>query len=130
MLRVKWEFEYTASKLASAAKEQHDFRVGRIKVWEEKKQQVMQQIRDTGLSIDESLALQLSNKMSSYTSHNSGVSVKIDQTLLDNLDETVQKINEHTTLKTQYNAWTQVLFANPESRLKLDHEDWMFFFGR
>ena len=44
--------------------------------------------------------------------------------------EVHEDINEHSTMAAQYKAWQQVLAGNPESRVKLDHDDWMFFFGK
>lgn len=29
-----------------------------------------------------------------------------------------------------YHGWQQVLSANPEARLSLNHDDWLFFFGQ
>lgn len=40
------------------------------------------------------------------------------------------KIAYHTELRDTYDGWRQVLEANPENRLSLDIDDWLFFFGR
>jgi hypothetical protein len=50
-------------------------------------------------------------------------------TLQRDLNECVTKIQQHRAAATEYDAWLQVLDANPEARLKLKHNDWMFFFG-
>lgn len=126
MNRDNWEFEYTASALAKAAAAQRDYRLSRVTAWEEKKTEVMDKIKTSGLSVHESVA----EKFSNYTGAAQGAHVMVDNTLQRDLNECVQKIREHRDLATNYSGWVQVLEANPESRLKLKHADWMFFFGK
>jgi hypothetical protein len=130
--RNEWEFEYTAAKLASAAAAQRDFRDSRVRVWEEKKAEVMQKIKDSGISVTEAIADQLYANTSKFSNagHGRGAHITIDATLQDDLSECVGKIREHTGLRAQYAAWVHVLEANAESRLKLTHDDWIFFFGK
>jgi hypothetical protein len=130
-LRTKWEFEYTAKALADAAVEQRHFRDQRVLFWTEKKQHVMEKIKAEGLTIDESLSDQLSIGSPKYGhSGGRGATVLIDATMQADLDECVQKIRTHTDYSKQYDAWVQLLLANPESRVRLDHDDWLFFFGK
>lgn len=124
--RDDWEFEYTASALAKAAAAQRDFRVGRVEVWEQKKTEVMAKIKDTGLTVHEGVAASMAN----YTSGHQGAQVMVDSTLQRDLNECVAKIRTHRDAAQEYGAWVQVLDANPESRLKLKHSDWQFFFGK
>jgi len=127
MLRDEWEFEYTAAKLAEAAKEQRDFRKSRVEVWEAKKIEVVDKIKSSGLSVHEGPAA----SMASYTnSSRGGAHVLVDTTLQSDLNECVDKIKTHREAATDYDGWYQVLWANPESRLKLTHNDWLYFFGR
>jgi hypothetical protein len=132
-LRSEWEFEYTASNLAEAAAAQRDYRASRVRAWEEKKAEVMSKIKESGISVTEAIADQLyanSNKFSNATIAGRGAQITIDTTLQADLSECVGKIREHSALRAQYAAWVQVLEANPESRLKLHHDDWIFFFGK
>jgi hypothetical protein len=129
-LRAKWEFEYTAAKLAEAAAAQHAFRVSRIKVWEEKKAEVVAKIKDSGLSVHESIAAGMGSGKYSTSFEDNSAHVMVDPTLQKDLNECVKKINSHTEMRNSYDAWRQVLAANPEVRLKLDHDDWMYFFGK
>jgi hypothetical protein len=130
-LRIKWEFEYTAKVLAAAAIEQREFRDNRINFWEGKKESVMERIKSEGLTIDESLADQFAASNTKYgSSGGRGATVMIDPTMQADLDECVQKIRVHTEFRKQYDAWAQLLSANPETRIKLDHDDWMFYFGK
>ena len=131
MNRHEWEFEYTAANLAKAAAAQRDFRAGRVELWAGKKAEVMQKIKDSGISVTESMADLLSNSGKyGNTVSGRGAHITIDATLQGDLSECVEKIRHHAALRDQYNAWVQVLEANPESRLKLTHDDWMFFFGK
>lgn len=128
--RDEWEFEYTASTLAKAAAAQRDYRLGRVKVWEGKKAEIMDKIKSEGLTVHETVA----EKMSSFSNYTTPVAghaqVMVDATLQRDLNECATKIHEHRNLAVEYDGWVQVLEANHESRLKLKHADWMFFFGK
>ncbi|MBK8751636.1 MAG: hypothetical protein IPL99_08280 [Candidatus Competibacteraceae bacterium] len=58
MERKEWKFDYTASKLAEAAKIKLQHHQERLTWWKDKKEQVITQIRGEGLEIDESIALE------------------------------------------------------------------------
>jgi uncharacterized protein (DUF2147 family) len=128
--RTEWEFDYTASSLAAAATAQRDHRLSRVKAWEEKKGEVMAKIKDTGLTVHESVAEQFGNSYQNATQANFGAQVMVDNTLQRDLNECVGKINQHRASAKEYDGWIQVLEGNPDSRLKLKHDDWMFFFGK
>lgn len=130
MNRDDWEFEYTASTLATAAKSQRDFRLSRVEVWEGKKAEVMAKIKETGLTVHEGVAAGMQGTYSNSNSFPQGAQVMVDSTLQRDLSECVQKIQSHRVSATEYEGWLQVLDANPEARLKLKHDDWMFFFGK
>lgn len=125
MLRDKWEFEYTASALADAAEAQRDFRKGRVEWWKAKQAEVMTKIKESGISVHESPGASYSNSTAGF-----GPQVMIDATLQQDLGECASKIKEHTTYAKAYDGWVQTLRANPESRLKLHHDDWLTFFGK
>lgn len=127
--RSEWEFQYAARNLAKAATEQRDHRLSRLKVWEGKKAEVMAKVKESGLTIDESMAESLMNYQTTALGGR-GAQIMVDSTLQRDLSECVQKINEHREAAKEYDAWVQVLEANPESRLPLKHDDWMFFFGK
>lgn len=126
MNRQDWEFEYTASKLADAALAQRDYRLKRVEVWTGKKEETIAKIRQSGLEVHESVA----DKMSNYTVSANSAQIVVDITLQRDLNECVSKIHENRALAKSYDAWLQVLEANPEVRLKLKHADWMYFFGK
>jgi hypothetical protein len=127
MLKHEWEFEYTASTLAIAAEAQRDFRKARVDAWEAKKAEVMEKVKTSGLTVHEGPAASMNN----YTTANmGGAHVMVDTTLQADLSECVTKIKQHRDAIRQYEGWVQVLQANPESRLKLHQDDWLFFFGK
>jgi hypothetical protein len=128
MLRQEWKFDYTASKLAEAAQAKRQFHQERFDWWKDKKDQVIAQIRAEGLEIDEKIALEYVSPKSRDWERGSQVTVRDD--LRKNLDECLKKLAYHTGLISDYHGWHQVLSANPEVRLSLDHEDWLFFFGQ
>lgn len=121
--RKDWEFEYTASVLAQAAKDKKEYRQGRANWWKEKQKEVIAEIKESGLEFNESLAV-------AYAS-NAGrapqLAVKPD--LQNKIKECHEKIREHLSAVHEYDGWVQVLSANPDSRMKLKHGDWLFFFG-
>lgn len=128
MNRDDWEFEYTASTLAAAAKAQRDHRTSRVAAWEAKKAETMAKIKESGLTVDESMAESMTNYTTSAAGR--GAQIMVDTTLQRDLTECVSKIRTHRAAATEYDAWAQVLDANPEARLKLKHNDWQFFFGK
>lgn len=125
MLKDKWEFEYTASKLAEASAIKKETHVKKLKWWEAKKTETMQKVKDTGIEIRDSVAASYSNIKGNF-----GPQIEINDGMQRDLSECQSKILEHNRLVEQYDGWCQVLEANKESRLKLNHEDWQFFFGR
>jgi hypothetical protein len=131
MLRSKWEFEYTAAKLASAAEAQLAFRKSRVEFWTKQQADVIAKIKATGLEVHEDIAALLSNA-NKYggTAPMGGAQIVIDPTMQSDLNKCFSKVSEHTAYVGQYSAWVQVLKGNPEARVKLDHDDWMFFFGK
>lgn len=88
------------------------------------KAEVMATVRESGIEIRDSVAASYSN-----TKGNFGPQIEISEGLQRDLCECQQKIMEHNRLVSEYDGWRQVLEANPESRLKLSHEDWLYFFG-
>lgn len=123
--RDAWEFEYTASKLAEGAKTQHAHRLSRVDWWAEKKAKIMDEIKESGIEVNESLASQYS-----VTSALNAPTIKVSTHLQNQLIECHTKIREHQQAAEGYAGWIQVLSANGERRMKLTQADWLYFFGR
>jgi hypothetical protein len=132
MLRNEWEFSYTTEQLADAASAQFAFRNERVLVWEQKKAEVIERIKASGINVQDSLAELMSNNPGKYmaTRSHRGAQITIDVTMQADLDECVEKIQEHKTFREQYAAWAKVFAGNPGQSLKLHHDDWVFFFGK
>lgn len=128
MLRKEWKFGYTASKMADAADTKLQFHQERFEWWKDKKEQVIAQIRAEGLEIDENIALEYVSPKSRDWDRGTQVTVRDD--LRKDLDECLKKLSYHTGQINDYNGWRQVLNANSEVRLNLNHDDWLFFFGQ
>jgi hypothetical protein len=125
--RQEWEFEYTASDLAVGARKQLEFRRERVQWWQGKKEQVMATIRESGIEVNESLAVGSSN-YASKALHGPQVMVRAD--LQQDISECHDKIQTHQRAADDYEAWVAMLDANPSQRVKCTQQDWQYFFGR
>lgn len=124
MNRQDWTFEYTAKTIAEAAVVKKTTHIAKFKWWEKKKEEAMNKIKAEGISVRDSVASSYSNTKGMF-----GPQIEIDTGMQRDLTECQEKIMEHNKLVQSYDEWIKVLSASPESRLKLDHEDWLFFFG-
>ncbi len=124
MKRNDWKFTYTASTLATAAIKKRDTHQAKLQWWEGKKSEVMAKVADGGIEVQDSVAASYSN-----TKGNFGPQIRIDAGLQRDLSECQDKIMEHHGLTKSYDGWVQVLTSNPEARLDLEHDDYLFFFG-
>lgn len=124
MKRKDWIFQFTASKLAEAAMAKKEKHTGKLAWWENKKAETLKKVAESGITVQDSVAASYSNTKGGY-----GPEIVIDETLQRDLTECQKKIMEHHALIQQYDGWMQVLSGNPESRLDLDQDDYLFFFG-
>lgn len=127
MLRNEWKFEYSAAKLADAASTRAARHRDRLEWWRARKDKVLETIRSEGLEIDEKIVLEFASPKSRDWQDGARVSVRND--LRNDLNECLKKLAYHTEQLASYTSWNEVLKANAESCLSLDHEDWQFFFG-
>lgn len=126
MLRDEWEFEFTASKLVEATKVKIAHHAERLKWWEEAKAKVMAEVKESGIEVDEGMAA-----VANYsTTTNRGPQVMVRYDLQNKLSECHHKIREHQGKLAEYTGWEQVLAGNAESRLKLNSDDYLYFFGK
>jgi hypothetical protein len=127
MQRDHWQFEYVGAKLAEASETKRRHHSGRLQWWLRKKREVMAEIRSRGISVHESVA----EGASQFTSvaRGAGARIMVNATLQADLDECSAKAAMHRERAEAYSGWVQVLRANPEAKLRLDHSDWLYFFG-
>ena len=128
MRRELWRFEYTANKLAEAAATKIKFHDERLEWWKVKRREVMDKIRSEGIEIDEKISLAYLSPKARDWERSTQVTVRDD--LRNRLTECQEKLAHHTQRRHEYNGWLQVLSANPEQRLRLDIQDWLFFFDQ
>lgn len=127
MLREEWKFSYETKHIVAATREKVLYHNGRLRFWETKKEEVMAQIKSTGLEIKESLA----GGVHSNVARGYDTQVVIDATMQRDLDECAGKIREHRRVVTQYQNWLDVLEPQPQGALlELDYNDYLFFFGK
>jgi hypothetical protein len=124
MKRDTWTFGYTASQTLKGTLEKIKYHSARLEWWEKTMAEVMENIKASGLVIDMSLANVISN------SYGRDPTVKVDNVMMADLRECVQKIQEHRGRVTEYEGWEQVLESQGEAQLQLTHEDWLYFFGQ
>lgn len=124
MQRKEWTFEYTASKLAEAAQSKKAHHLARLDWWKSTKDETMSEVRASGIEVSESAA------SAQYSTANMGPQVMVRNDLQRKLTECHTKIQTHEAMVREYDGWLQVLNANPENRLSLHHDDWLYFFGQ
>jgi hypothetical protein len=125
MKRNEWTFDYTAKVLAEAALKQVDVHATKLKWWEDKKVETMKKVSEGGIEVHDSVA-----STYSHTKGFAGPEITIDSGLQRDLNECQAKIRHHSELVNDYLGWHQVLIANPEARLSLEHDDYLYFFGK
>lgn len=132
MHRQQWRVSYTGTRLATAAKDKKAYHAGRAQVWFDAKEKVMAEIRESGVEVNESLVDEM-RRQGAYSVSNSlrgAPVVAIRDDLVAKLQEAHGKVASHEELVKQYDAWAQMMDAHPETQFQLEHDDWMFFFGK
>lgn len=127
MHRNEWKFDYTAARLAEAAQAKIAHHQARLAFWQGKREETLATIRSEGLEIDEKIVLGYQSPKARDWDRGNRVTVRDD--LRHQLDEVLDKLKAHTEKLTQYAGWQELLRANPEARLGVDLDDWLFFFG-
>lgn len=124
MKRNEWQFNFAVSELIEPTQKKIDAHTAKLKWWENKKAEVMQKVRESGIEIHDSVAASYSNTKGGF-----GPEIKIDVTMQRDLSECQQKIMEHSLLLKTYQGWLELFKHNPNNRLELHADDWLFFFG-
>lgn len=128
MLRNEWKFTYTAARLAEGAQTKLTFHSDRISWWKKHKEELIAEIRKDGLEVSEGAATAYSNPKA--RDYERGAKVMVRNDLKDKLDECMEKLTYHVGKHRDYDGWVQVLAANPEDRLDVDLDDWLFYFSK
>jgi hypothetical protein len=127
MKRDDWTFDYTAARLAEAARVKIAHHDARLAFWHGKRDEVLGRIRTEGIEIDEKIVLGFQSPKAQDWQRANRITVRDD--LRTQLDECHDKLRSHTERLEAFKGWLALLAANPEARLPLDVDDWQFFFG-
>lgn len=129
--RGDWVFTYSAKTLFSAATAKRDHHLSRREWWSKKKEEVLAEIKQDGLSVNESIVDEL---MKVGYSNNTRVvnqgSVYIKPELLEQMRECQTKISAHADSATVYDGWIQAMQAAGDKSFELNINDWLFFFSK
>jgi hypothetical protein len=134
MKRDEWELNYTADVILKATKTKIAFHESRVVVWKKTQDNVKKEIKESGIKIDEGPEIQeMGNspysRVSAGVSYPRGPQIRIRDDLNEHLQRTTQKIREHREKTRQYTAWEAILESQGKASFKLNHDDWIFFFG-
>lgn len=127
--RNNWEFEYTASDLATAAQTKKAHHEGRLKYWEDKQKKVIAMVKENGLEVTESLSM-MAYSGKGAIGNGQGAQLTVKNEYQTQLNECHTKINEHAGKIKEYDGWDQMLTANAKNRVSLDIGDYLFFFAK
>ena len=132
MLRSDWKFKYPAADLAVAARTMRDHHASRLSWWEGQQQAVIAEVREKGLEVSESIAMQYgSTKAILGGSRNAGAQIVVKNEYQEKLNECATKIRQHGERAKEYDGWLQIMEAtNGIKALDLDIHDYLFFFGK
>lgn len=125
--RDEWLFNYPATELSEGAKKQKEYRLSRVDWWTKKKDELMLELKESGIEVTESIAAGISNYASSGIGKGPQVAIKPELQL--KLTECHNKIVEHQQAADTYEGWVQVLTANSKNSMELTQADWLYFFG-
>lgn len=102
--RNEWEFQYQASDLLEAAEAEYQKREERIGYWRDKREEVLEKLKQEGLEITNW------NEGSGVTkaSIGSAIDVQFDQKLIGRLRECEQWLERARSEKKEYAMWVQV----------------------
>lgn len=118
MQRKEWLFEYTAGALLIAAESEFDRREKRLDYWKDKRDEVLEQLKEEGLSVTQW------NEGYTKSSMGNRIDVEFDAKLMTRLRECENFLEKARIEKKEYVMWIQVFSEYPETKtLQLDAED-------
>ena len=126
--RNAWAFQYSASEVADGARKQRDFRLSRVEWWTAQKNKLMQEVKESGIEVTESVAA--SGSIANYSTRTIGPQVSVRADLQQKLTECHSKIQYHQQQAAEYDGWVQFLVAQGGQTLELTQGDWLYFFGK
>jgi len=132
MKRNTWKFTYAGKALAVASKLKLNYHQSRLTFWEKRQKEVEEQIQKDGVKIDKSQLLRMANNaaqgFSASNTYSRQPTVEINEEMLKDLNECLDKVRSHRQYFDDYSGWLQLFNAQPEAELKLHHDDYLYFF--
>lgn len=130
--RNTWTSTVDVSDVEKAATEKVEFHSKRKAWWTTKKNEIVEEMRSSGIKISETIVEELGKLgySNSTVGNRQGVSVSIDSKLQERLGESMQKIDQHTKKESSYIAWVSFLSTvAADTQMTLTMDDYSFFFG-
>lgn len=122
MKRNEWTFAYRGDAVGGAAKAKRIYHEGRVAYWKAEHESAKETLRSTGIEIREYDHGHLSNRTAG------GIQVVSDPALLDRVESTARKVQDHLKRVDDYRSYEVAGLANPTAELEL-HVDDITFFG-
>jgi hypothetical protein len=133
MLRNEWEFEYKASEILKAAQAKCEYHDARLKWWTAKKEEKLTKLKEEGVNVDQSVVFEetygANPKAFVSNTYARQPSVKLDETLVKDLNECISKCQDHRQKANAYQGWCAILAKHGDKALQLQADDWHHFFG-
>ncbi|CAK0761321.1 conserved hypothetical protein [Gammaproteobacteria bacterium] len=120
MQRDDWAFEYAALRLAEAAAAKREHHQQRLSWWKERKDDVIAEVHQITTEAR-------ANSLMSDEDSLGAPPMLARNDLQRRLTECRDKLEEHDAKVREFDIWYRVLMENPETRLKLHHDDWLYF---
>jgi hypothetical protein len=130
MQRNDWSVKYTGKKLAEGARAQLAFRKERLQAWEAKKDAIMKEVKEKGLTIHEDVAEDMYKLSNSANALRRGATIMVDRSLQEDLNGCVERIQRNREKVGEYEAWIQMMDAHGEDVFNVEFDDWSYFFGK
>lgn len=126
-MRTQWRVTLPADEVLDGAMRKLDFHNDRLKVWEKARDDTKIKLKTNGLVLDESVLEQ--EYVSTYSNSGRPPAVAIDNTLVKDLTEANNKIQEHKDKVRAFQSWVEFLSAAKDD-LELTLSDYLYFFGK
>ena len=127
MKRSEWTFEYTATDLHTAAEQEYQKRAIRADYWKAERQKVMEELKETGLTISQWDAY-TGKEGITKTGISNRVDVEFDEKLMTRLRNCEHYLEKARNEKSEYKMWMQVFGdTSPSKTFDLHAVDVAYF---
>ncbi len=124
MTKHEWKFARLGSELLTGAQSKKQICEGKLAWWKTRKEDLIKTI-PAGVTMEESQV-----NYSSATTSFGAPQLIIDPTLQKHLKEAHSRLTNLSERIKEYDGWIQILEKNATQTFSVDHDDWLFFFGK